>query len=267
MSWPSAETLKGFAAVIDAASKSPLGIVALMVLALTVLALIWFRESPLKVRLALYGGMLLGVALYVAAISRTASPATTATAATAPAPPASVTVSYSGRVFDKKTLAAIHGAEVTLDILGAPPAFSDSNGQYVIAARRSSEPTRVRVTATNYRPYDQILLPESSGHFEDIGLDPTRNQTPPPKPSALTGVVVDEASKLPVEGAKVTLDIGDGPTVFRTDSAGEFHFYKVPPDAEGLLSVTAKGYKPFDRQLSARSRNEFRRILLDPAGH
>jgi len=67
---------------------------------------------------------------------------------------------------------------------------------------------------------------------------------------------------LPIEGASVTLDIGDGPTISRTESGGQYRFDRVPTDAEGLLSVTAQGYKPFERQLSPRTRSEFRRILL-----
>jgi len=54
--------------------------------------------------------MFLGAALYVAAVSKTVAVPST--------------VAYSGRGFDKKTLSPIRGAQVTLDILGSPPALA-----------------------------------------------------------------------------------------------------------------------------------------------
>jgi hypothetical protein len=54
--------------VITAAAKSPLGILALIVLALSGIATAYFRESPVKVRVSMFVLMLLAAGLFAATV-------------------------------------------------------------------------------------------------------------------------------------------------------------------------------------------------------
>ena len=56
--------------IIRAASQTPLGILALMVLALSVLAAILFRDAPHRTRSIIFVLLFLGVAAYACAITR-----------------------------------------------------------------------------------------------------------------------------------------------------------------------------------------------------
>jgi len=224
------------------------------------------------VRLGIFAGIFCGIVMYGFAVSRTRDTAGPGGGVRNPAQ-----ATYSGAVVDVATLAEIGGAKVTLLLAGASPSYTDSNGHYSIQAAPSSEPIRVRVEATNYKIYEQLLPPGPDNHFEDIRLEPLPKPavTPPnnggghrpPKPSApaLSGTVVDAGTDEEIRGASVTLTINDEEPRHRTtDSTGDYKFSKVPLDASGSVRVTALGYLPFERQLSASTRPELRQIRLKP---
>ena len=67
---------KDWAEIIEAASKSPLGILALMILALATLAYVFFKDADSKIKACKYLAMLAGVIAYGVAISRANSDVT-----------------------------------------------------------------------------------------------------------------------------------------------------------------------------------------------
>jgi hypothetical protein len=73
------EIFKNAPDIIRAASQTPLGILALMVLALSVLAAILFRDAPHRTRSIIFVLLFLGVAAYACAVTRESQlrPATT----------------------------------------------------------------------------------------------------------------------------------------------------------------------------------------------
>src|SRR5271157_2256683 len=61
---------KDWSAIIESASKSPLGILALMILVLGSLGFVFFKDADAKIKAVIYLAMLGGVIGYGAAISR-----------------------------------------------------------------------------------------------------------------------------------------------------------------------------------------------------
>ena len=61
---------KDWAAIIESASKSPLGILALMILVLGSLGFVFFKDADAKIKAVIYLAMLGGVIGYGVAISR-----------------------------------------------------------------------------------------------------------------------------------------------------------------------------------------------------
>jgi hypothetical protein len=243
--WLTSESIREILNYVAKASESPLGIFSLLILVGGVLAYTWFRDAQVPVRIAMFTVILAGIAAYGFAVSRAM-----------PTPQPAIHVTYSGRVSDARTLTAIPGAKVTLTVSGASPGFTDSSGQYLIQASPSGEPVRVRVEAENYETYEQILPPGPDRHFEDIRLvakaAPFRMVTQPagpsaPKPTSLSGSVVDSATDTAIPKATVTLTIsGDEPLLRTTDSTGVYKFDKIPSNAVGSLRVTAAGYEPYE---------------------
>ncbi len=247
------------------------------------LAYRWFAKSPVAVRLTIFGLIFGGIVAWGVAIRNVSALAKT----NAPALPGQTVqqeVTYSGLIVDAGTLAGIRGAKVILSLAGATPGYTDSNGRYSIDAPPSSKVIRVRVYATNYDTYDELLPPGANNQFADIRLDVTRavqgqdaggNGKPiaAPTPSkgkressqsrGLSGTILDVVTDLPIRGATVTLTIDQEEPLHReTESTGVYVFNKVPANAEGVLRVTAPGYQPYDRRISAQTRPELRTIKL-----
>ena len=65
------EAVKSLPDIIAAASKSPLGVVALSVIALGVLAYVFFKEARERTRVAVFVLIFGGLAAYVTALART----------------------------------------------------------------------------------------------------------------------------------------------------------------------------------------------------
>ena len=61
---------KDWTAIIEAASKSPLGILALMILVLGTLGIVFFKNADSKIKAVIYLAMLAGVIGYGVAVSR-----------------------------------------------------------------------------------------------------------------------------------------------------------------------------------------------------
>jgi hypothetical protein len=58
------EIIKAFASVITEAAKSPLGIVALMILLLGILAFFFFRKEKVQIKLIVFSSLLIGFVLF-----------------------------------------------------------------------------------------------------------------------------------------------------------------------------------------------------------
>jgi len=63
----------GLGTIIEQAGRSPLGIAALAIVALTFLAIAFFRKTPVIVRLKIFGVLFAGSVMLVAAMIKIAS--------------------------------------------------------------------------------------------------------------------------------------------------------------------------------------------------
>lgn len=156
----SPDAIKTVPEIIRAASASALGIVALIVLALAVLAVVFFRSASQLIRVSMFVVLLAAVVGYSIAVARTDK---------------SAVQHYVGRVTDKKTEAPIRAAKISLEIEGAPPvSYTDSEGTYSFWLRRllPGLDGRIRVDAEGYDHFDRILSVESGNKLEDIRLQP-----------------------------------------------------------------------------------------------
>jgi hypothetical protein len=65
------------------------------------------------------------------------------------------------------------------------------------------------------------------------------------------GRVIDATSKLPIDGAKVSLDLQAVPQIVYTDSEGVYRFrLSIPAHASGSVRVDAPGYLPYTRNIN-----------------
>lgn len=66
------------------------------------------------------------------------------------------------------------------------------------------------------------------------------------------GRVVDDQTRQPVEGAKVTLDLGETPRIAYTDTEGVYRFTIEIEESElrGRVRVDADGYEVYDRNIT-----------------
>jgi len=276
------QLIKNAPGIIESASKSPLGILALAILVVATVGYLFFRDENLRVRAVIYLTMLTGLVAYGIAIRQAvivkqheheeAKPQEAKPQEAKPQEaklPVPTEVVYSGRVIDEASQSSIKGARVEADISGVSPTYTDSNGQYRIQASRTLDGNRVRVTAKGYHPYDEIVSFESSNKFADIRLtkiepQPARRRSPTETVQVRLWVTVnDEETHLPIQDAAVTLTIDERePIRCYTDSHGDCVFNEVPSGALGHIGIMARNYKPFVRHFSPENRNELRDIRL-----
>ena len=256
--------------IIENASKSPLGIIALAILVCSTLAYLFFRHESLTVRIAVYLTIVGSLVAYGIAITRATIAITGTSDEGAPVmtqqhanrgQPKIDKLIYAGRVIDEITNSPIHGAKVQIDISGVPPAFTDSEGQYHFQTNSPFEPYRVRVTADGYNSYDEMLLPGKHNEFSDIRLRLKQGER---HFIHLSGTVIDRDTTMSIPNAVVTLTIDDEePFTLYTDSRGAFTFPRIPSKAFGHIRVSAPDYKTFDRNFSPRNRAELADIRLE----
>jgi hypothetical protein len=155
------EFFKALPDIIKNASQSPLGIIALLAIILGLLAWGFFREAPLRARLAIWLLILLGttgffVATVNASHSMSDSPTVSAT---------TNTLAVTGTTVDAISNDSIKQAQITL--VGRPEsAVSDDNGNFRLELRTHGEAQadlRLRVTKVGYEPYDSQITAPANG--------------------------------------------------------------------------------------------------------
>jgi hypothetical protein len=152
--------------IIREASKSPLGVLSLIVLILGSVAVTFFREATQSVRVAIYLLMFAGAVAYGIAIIRV---------------PKQVP-QYAGYILDTETSKPVEGASVALDVDGTPHVrSSDSNGAFFFKVQDPTEVQDIRVDKQDYRHYEVQLRGDPSLIPQPIRLAPvtTKPETQP----------------------------------------------------------------------------------------
>jgi hypothetical protein len=91
-----------------------------------------------------------------------------------PVPSAPIALKITGRVANAETDAPVRKATVFIESGGIPiTTESDSNGFFLATVGAGRQPVRLRVTATGFEPYDQ-LLPDELPAQVPINLKPRR---------------------------------------------------------------------------------------------
>jgi hypothetical protein len=148
--------------IIKAASSSPLGILALLVLVLGALAYAFFKNASMKIRVGIFSALLLGAALYTAAILRAALPGKSEDPRQLeiPAP----LISIDGVIADTNSGASIALATITT-ALSPSPAITDSNGIFHLEIKSSDAGDAIvlHVSKDGYESLDWTVTPPLKG--------------------------------------------------------------------------------------------------------
>jgi hypothetical protein len=109
-------------------------------------------------------------------------------------------VLITGRVANLRTDEPIRKAEVALEAAGVPSRTeTDSKGIFSAQLRRDYVTVRIRVTARDYEPYDQLLPRNPSTSIIPISLTPTAvSSTKPSHGGPPSGPAIAPASVVPV---------------------------------------------------------------------
>jgi hypothetical protein len=178
MTPPSLEPIvKSLPEIIKQASQSPLGILALLIVALFGLAIYFFRRAPLPWRGAVFLIFAAGVAAFGWELSQVA------------AKPSSL--HYEGHVRDALTRSALPEARVRVSLPGVtlPPHVTDSDGlfSFWLERKNASDDATVRVERANYLDYERTVSSDASTHLEDVLLariSASTAQSPSPSSSS-----------------------------------------------------------------------------------
>jgi hypothetical protein len=213
--------------IIEAASKSPLGIIALAMLLLSGLAYSFFKRAKQSVRASIFIAMLLALVLYGAAISR-----------------ASPDDLYRVRVLVFGSDSRPADVRLVRCSLGGEPTRTEAGWLFLIP--RGTVPLNGDITF--YATSDDNL---SSGE-QSISLADEHN--PPPvkisltkKGSRISGIVEESGlDRKGLQGA-IVQPVAPAADSFTTKSGGLFDFSTTAAAGEQvLLHVEAKGYKAQD---------------------
>jgi hypothetical protein len=226
--------------IIHEASKSPLGIFALMLLVLAVLAYVFFKGKKPAVTIPIFAGMFIGVVSYGVALANTSS--------------RTYTYKISGRVVDSQTKDPLEGASVRLEwgeLIEKDD--SDSDGEYRLTVRQTDDalPSRIRLEADapGYKTYTRTVddplqntpvtlamrKTTPSGVAEQAAAAPSRNLQPlscdqlptlkSDQGDAATQVVFKNLKNIPVQ-------------VFWLDySAHEQFYFELKPNTMELVQT------------------------------
>jgi hypothetical protein len=205
--------------IIRAASTSPLGIFALMIVAISVLAWIFFKDVGERLRAAVFIMLFVGVAAYGFAIANSFRGDTPIT----------------GIVLDERSGKPVAGALVSSASGGNNngSAYSGPSGDFFLPSR-SRGSTTLRVTATGYKPGAETVTAPAR---LTIRLVPLTAQV------VLAGFVVDAGDNHALAKAEVML-VETGAST-QTDSTGRFRFELTNP-ARVTLRVSKLGYKSIE---------------------
>jgi hypothetical protein len=233
---------KDWAETIKAASTSPLGIIALCVMAILASLCYLFRNDSARVKLYAFGA-LVGFLVYAVAIAEVPSKSETAMVC-------SGTLRNAGHD-------AVEGAMVTLTPRGLSPSTTQtgSDGFFSITLPKEARgrDVEVVVAAKSYKTYVRTLqtlngsLPLEVPPLEAKAVKPP---APPPPPGSfvVSGRILADDSGAPVDHAAVTLLGAPGvpPTIY-CDSEGIF---SQPVKAKRIkIQVLANGFLEHSREL------------------
>jgi hypothetical protein len=241
--------------IIKAASQSPLGIVALVILVVFVVGYVWFNPSSTRVRIGIFAGMIVtALVFFVVGLRGVPSkPVPPPPGPVAPGPAQLMT--YVGRVQNRATLDPVEGAKAEIDVeQSSKYDYTDSDGIYrvKIGQLKPDSEARLHIQAEGYRAFDLHLPGDSATSILPVRLDPVKGSSiaaarPVNRKATYLGRVLDDVTRSPVIGAKVIL--GVGPPAY-TDNEGAFWFdLSGPPKGPLRLLVSAQGYKSYELTL------------------
>jgi hypothetical protein len=146
--------------IIKAASTSPLGILALIIIGLAGLAYVFFKDARENLRAAIFSMLFVGAAIYGWAIvghspnSATVSPPQNTVATPPPV--------LGGVIVDETTNAAVKQAEVTI-VGSADRATSDDDGNFSLTLSNrlptDNSSVTVRIVHDGYKVRDWQVVP------------------------------------------------------------------------------------------------------------
>jgi hypothetical protein len=150
-----ADAVKTIPDIIKAASTSPLGILALIIVVLGILAYVYFKDAPVSVRSGIFAALLLGAILYGVAISKVPRKEDPDRGDLRP----SVT-SIDGMIADADNGKSISRATVTT-VLSTSPAITDSNGIFHLNIKtpKAGESLVLHVSKDGYESLDWTVTP------------------------------------------------------------------------------------------------------------
>ena len=114
-------------------------------------------------------------------------------------------VRITGRVADAQTDLPIRKAQVSVEAAGIPESTeTDSKGIFSAKLPAGYSTVRIRVTATGFRPYDQLLPRDTTNQIVPVNLDA---QSGPAKVHAALGVRVRDAAVVtpPTSSGKLSM--------------------------------------------------------------
>jgi Carboxypeptidase regulatory-like domain len=258
------EFFKQLPTILEKSSQTPLGIAALAIIALAVLAVVFFPSSPSRVKVGVFVGILAFCTFVTNAVLVYASGGHGNSGTHRPTVVKNGSrLIIAGRVLDVDGR-GIRGATVTLE--GADTAAAHDDTDQFGAFRFpevAGDPDNMRITveAAGYRSSDLRL--SSADHLAGlrITLDSIRARIPSPvkadRPNTtVSGAVFDTMDRSPIVGATVTLRgiTSQIPPAF-TDGKGAFRFDvpQIPASGNLRIFVEAPGYEGVDQIVSANS--------------
>jgi hypothetical protein len=208
---------------IAAASKSPLGILALCIVVIGFLAYVYFGKASSRIRIIIFSELLLGVALYASAVFRVLQePGTNhpAEASFQTANNPSSTAAIRSQVIDDDGFPL---ENVSVSSSDGTPALTDSNGEFELQVQLAPGQMRSVLTFAKkgYLPKSvSFVLPDTTGRRIQL-LKPTVQTSQPPDYRAHSEVQAETPKKFSVTGifqqgyrmsedSEVTIDITSG---------------------------------------------------------
>jgi hypothetical protein len=167
--------VKNIPEIIKQASQSQLGILALLIIVLTLLASYFFRTAAMKVRVLIWFLFFAATAAYAVEITRAASKPETR--------------HYVGRTMDKVSSLPVRDASLSLKPTPqSEPWHSDSEGRFSFWVLRDkpTEDVQLIIDHENYSQYSRIVSSDENASLGDILLAPVgpdQPGAPPPTPA------------------------------------------------------------------------------------
>lgn len=240
--------------IITAASHNPLGIVALVVLAIFIVGYLWFNPDSTRVRIGIFLAMIASALVFFLVGLHGSPPAPVPKAGPSSQPAAGALpareVTYVGRVQDRLTLLPVQGAKAEIEIeQNSRYDYTDSEGVYRVKINQAKPDleSRLHIQADGYRAFDLHLGAESATSILPVRLDPMKTAagSPATRKATYLGRVLDEATRSPVVGAKVVL--GVRPPAY-TDNDGVFWFdLPTRPKEPVTIRASAQGFENGDQ--------------------